>query len=518
MSSLSSVARSGIASTIFLARLRWRMIRVPGVKTAILAALFFFVSATAIIANFGFALASTAQDPTSPANSLARDLISQLSDGRIEGVASLTLVTVLSVAIFGPFTGTGTASLAPAEDLMGMRPARAHKYFDSLVINAASGLGVIQLLGLVGLNSFLTLDSHRVPGLLMAFASWALLISLMTSMAWTIEWVVRRFGRWQRYGVAAIVIGIAAAVYFSNPNQASTLFGVGEWYVALLRDGTSTVLAVAILSTLTIALSLIYLGLSIFLSTDKHLPSAPLASRTSRYREFSSYPVLIAMRVVVTALSRTPQTRRPMIAALAFGAPAVIAVNIDQLLAGSISFAIPLAIALSWPANIYAVVGTGMPWLASQPKVMAVLPKAVMLAQFILTMGIISILGLLALLSGRASTMQVQEILTQSAFITICVTGVSGLIAILNPIRAQLSNRGDALVPPVTGLIYMVALLIFTALPGATFSGTLKQFPWLEVASISLAGILGIGFGLLALSRWKVYEVRSRVIATVGAE
>jgi len=518
VNSLTSVARSGISSTIFLARLRWRMIRVPGVKTTILAALFFFVSATAIIANFGFALASVAQDPSSPANTLARDLISQLSDGRIEGVASLTLVTVLSVALFGPFTGTGTASLAPAEDLMGMRPARAHKYFDSLVINAVSGLGIIQLLGLVGLNSFLTLDSHRLPGLLMAFASWALLISLMTAMAWVIEWVVRRFGRWQRYVIAAIVLGAAAAVYFSNPNQASTLFGVGEWYVSLLRDGTNTVFAASIIGTLTVAVSLVYLGLSIFLSTDKHLPSAPLASRTSRYRKFSSSPLLIAMRIVVTTLFRTPQTRRPMVAALIFGAPAVMVVNIDQLLAGSISFAIPLAIALSWPANVYAVVGTGMPWLASQPRVMAVLPKAVMLAQFMLTMGIISILSLLAAISGRASAMQVQEILTQSAFITICVTGVSGLIAIMNPIRAQMSNRGDTLVPPVTALVYMVALLIFTALPGATFSGTLKQFPWLEVASISLAGIVGIGFGLLALNRWKVYEVRSRVVATVGAE
>jgi hypothetical protein len=494
------------------------MIRVPGVKTTILAALFFFVSATAIIANFGFALASVAQDPTAPANAIARDLISQLSDGRIEGIASLTLVTVLSVAIFGPFTGTGTASLAPAEDLMGLRPARAHKYFDSLVINGVSGLGIIQLLGLVGLNSFLTLDGPRGSGLLLAFTSWALLISLMTAMAWVIEWVVRRFGRWQRYVIAAAVIGIASAVYLSNPNQASTLFGLGEWYVSLLRDGNATTFVVAIASALAITVSLTSLGLKIFLSTDKHLPSAPLASRTSRYREFSSYPLLIAVRVVVTTLFRTPQTRRPMVAALVFGAPAVMAINIDQLLAGSISFAIPLAIALSWPANVYAVVGTGMPWLASQPRVMAVLPKAVMLTQFILTMGIISILGFLATVSGRASIFQVQEILTQSAFITICVTGVSGLLAILNPIRAQMSNRGDTLVPPVTALVYMVAFLVFTAFPGSTFSGTLKQWPWVEVASISLAGIVGIGFGLFALSRWKSDEVRSRVVATVGAE
>lgn len=518
MRELTAVAKSGIASTLFLARLRWRMIRVPGVRTTILAALFFFVSATAIIANFGFALAAVAQDPTSPANALARDLLSQLSNGSIEGVASLTLVTVLSVAIFGPFTGTGTASLAPAEDLMGMRPARSHKYFDSLAINAVSGLGILQLLGLVGLNSFLTLDQHRLPGLLMAFTSWAFLIALMTLMAWIIEWVVRRFGRWQRYLIATGLGGSAAAAYFSSPDQASTLFGAGHWYVSLLRDGTSGSLAVAMMFALLATCLLVYLGLATFLATDKHLPTVALTSRPSRYRNFSGNPLLVAMRIVLSTLLRTPQTRRPMIAAIVFGAPAVVAVNVNQLLAGSLSFAIPLAIALSWPANVYAIVGTGMPWLASQPKVMASLPKAIMMAQFFLTMAVVSILSALAFVFGRASAVHVQEIMIQSAFVTICVTGVSALLAIANPIRAQMTSRGDALVPPVTALVYMVSFLLFTALPGAAFSGTLDQWPWFKIAAISFAGIAGIGCGLVALSRWRVDEVRSRVVATVGAE
>lgn len=517
MKSLTAVAKSGIASTALLARLRWRMIRVPGARTAIIAAIFLFVSATSIIANFGFALAAVAQDPSSPANPLARDLLQQLADGRIEGIASITLVTVLSIAVFGPFTGTGTVSLAPSEDLMGMRPARAHKYFDSLAINAASGLGILQLLGLVGLNSFLTLDSHRLPGILMAFVSWSVLIALMTAMAWTIEWVVRRFGRWQRYLIAALVSGSAAATYFGSPDQASNLFGAGHWYVSLLR-GEDYSLIPAVLAALALTVGLIYLGLAIFLATDKRLPTVVLTSRPARYRTFPTTPMLLALRVVVSTVMRTPQTRRPMIAALVFGAPAVLAVDIDQLLAGSISFAIPLAIALSWPANFFAIIGTGMPWLASQPKVMAFLPKALMLAQFLLTMAVISILTMLAFVSGRADAMHVQEILTQSAFITISVAGVSALLAIMNPIRAQMASRGDALVPPITALIYMVSLLLFTALPGAVFSGTLSEWPLASVAAISFVGIAGIGCGFIALSRWKVDGVRSRVVATVGAE
>lgn len=518
MKSLTAVARSGIASTALLARLRWRMIRVPGVRTSILAALFFFASATAIIANFGFALAAVAQDPASPANSWSRDLLLQLADGRIEGVASLMLVTLLSVAVFGPFTGTGTVSLAPSEDLMGMRPARAHKYFDSLAVNAASGLGILQLLGLVGLNSFLTLDGPRLPGILLAFASWGVLISLMTAMAWTIEWVVRRFGRWQRYVIVAILGGGAAVAYFGSPDQASTLFGAGHWYVSLLRGGDDFALVFTTIAALALTVGLVYLGLSIFLATDKRLPTVVLTSRPTRYRDFSANPLLLALRLVISTVLRTPQTRRPMIAAVVFGAPAVIAVNIDQLLAGSISFAIPLAIALSWPANVFAIIGTGMPWLASQPRVMALLPKAVMLAQFFLTMAVISILGLLALLFGRADLMHVQEILAQSAFITITVAGVSTLLAILNPIRAQMASRGDALVPPITALIYMVSLLLFTALPGAAFSGSLDEWPWASVAAISFVGIAGIGCGFVALARWRVDAVRARVVATVGAE
>lgn len=519
MSELVSVARSGIASTYLLARLRWRMIRVPGVRTAIIAASIFFVSAAAIIANFGFALAEVAKDPTSPGNVFARDLIGQLSDGRIEGIVSLTLVSLLSIVIFGPFTGTGTVSLAPAEDLLGMRPARTHRYFDSLVVNAASGLGILQLLGLIGLNSLLTLDSHRLPGMLLAFAIWMTLITLMTTIAWSIEWVVRRFGRWKRFLIAGGVLAIGAGLYFTNPDAATTLYGAGNQYVTLLRGGSAYAnLAVAITVAATTAGGLMFLGLRVFLAADKHLPPVSLSGRPSRYRAFSNAPFLLALRLVIATVWRTPQTRRPLIAAVIFGSPAVIVVNMDQTLAGSLAFAIPLAVALSWPANVFAIIGTGMPWLAAQPKVMAVLPKAVMVAQFVLTMAVVSVLAGLAFVFGRADVTLLQSVLMQAAFITIAASGVASALAVFNPIRAQMTARGDALAPPITALVYMLILLVFTAIPGGAFGGMLSSWPWAEAAAVGFSAVVGIGCGLVALSRWRTPEVRSRVVSIVGAE
>lgn len=519
MSELFTIAKSGAASTALLAQLRWRMIRVPGIRTAIISAAFFFVLATAIIANFGFALTSVAQDPTSPGNVFALDLLSQLADGRLEGVVSLTLISLLSIAVFGPFTGTGTVSLASAEDLYGIRPSKAHRYFDSLSVNAASGLGILQLLGLIGLHSFLTLDAHRLPGILLAFSVWAVLITLMSTIAWTIEWVVRRFGRWQRYLFGAALLGVGAIFYFFNPDSATTLYGAGNWYVNLLRGPESpALLPWAIATTIVAATALILFGLRVFLAADKHLPPALLTSKPGRYRHFSGIPLLMALRLTVVTVMRTPQTRRPMIAAVIFGAPAVMVIDMDQLLAGSLSFAIPLAVALSWPANVFALVGTGMPWLASQPKIMAVFPKAAMAAQFLLTMAVISVLSGMALLAGRATVEDVQEILLQASFITIAAAGVAALLSVMNPIRAQMTSRGDALVPPVTALIYMVVLLIFTAIPGFAFGGILAAGQWGEVVAVLFSGLIGIGCGLLAISRWRNPQVRARAVSTVGAE
>lgn len=519
MTSLLTVARSGIASTFLLARLRWRMIRVTGVRTAIVGAAFFFACATAIIANFGFAIAAVAQDPTSPVNTFARDLVAQLSDGRIEGIVSLTLVVLMSVALFGPFTGTGTVSLAAAEDLFGMRPARAHRYFDSLAVNAVSGLGILQLLGLVGLNSLLALDGPRLPGMLFAFALWGCLIALMTLIAWTIEWTVRRFGRWQRYTVAAIFASLGGVIYVTNPDAATSLYGVGQAYVALLRGAEFSLLLTAVIPcAFLIGAALVLSGLRMFLNADKYLPPTNHTGKTGRYRAFPAAPVLVAFRVVMGTVLRTPQTRRPMIAAIVFGTPAVIAVPMDPLLASSLSFAIPLTIALSWPANFFGILGTGMPWLMSQPRITLAWVKALLLAQVVLTLAVVAVLSGVAVLFGRASVPQVQGVLLQAAFITFAVSGVTALLAVSKPLRAQLAGRGDALVPPVTALIYMVLLLAFTALPGAAFGGMLTDSPAVEALALLAPGAIGLLCGAIALLRWRSPEVRSHVTSIVGAE
>jgi small basic protein len=195
--------------------------------------------------------------------------------------------------------------------------------------------------------------------------------------------------------------------------------------------------------------------------------------------------------------------------------PTLALVHLDSVVQNTIGISIPLAIALAWGVNIFGVLGTGMPWLSSQPKIMKYLPRIAALLQFLLTFILLTALWAVSLISKNTTVSNAPIVLLMGAASAALVTAVSLDLSIRRPIRTRLSGRGDALVPPITALAYMIRLVALALIPTVvTAAGLNKTKETIAFIAMFLFSII-----ILAIQeyRWNNPEVRANVVIKVSA-
>ena len=111
----------------------------------------------------------------------AVNYVVSLERGQIGSFGALALGSVVATAIFSSLTGVGGASLFPAQEVVGIRPHQLHRYFDSLVVQAVSAVGLFQLSALTAVASLITLDGQRGPGFLIVWGMWPMVAALGVS-------------------------------------------------------------------------------------------------------------------------------------------------------------------------------------------------------------------------------------------------------------------------------------------------------------------------------------------------
>lgn len=514
--SLTRDIHAGVLDTARILRTRWASVRSTKKQAAVIAAFLGVCFGLISAANMGLAVKTMAMlGRDTAAGIYATSWIVSLQRNEIGDIGAITLGGALIAALFAPFTGSATLSLVPTEDLAIVRPARLHRYFDALLINAFSGIGLLQLMTLTGITSVLTLDRPRAPALCVTWLIWLSVILLATTIGWALEWATRRFGRGTRTVVGAVALVALAAVVLPDTDRARRLFGFGETYARWMRDAADGAAVLPAIAAAILALGLLLAGCwatqaALTLPAARHV-----SSPTRRLARWTRWPLDDTPRTLLRVLWRTPECRRPLIAMIALGIPAVALTDVTGTTQAVLMLAVPLALSLTWTANVFGAIGPGMPWLYGQPRLMGQIPRATFAIHVTVVTALVTALCLVAFARGHSTSTDTVALMAGGLTGALLSGAISVHLAVRKPIRARLAGRGDSLIPPLTALGYLILLGVSACIPAAVVT---------FLPGIALAAALGAtAVVALAIQAWTEHAwgkpaQRAQVTAVVAAE
>jgi len=159
----------------------------------------------------------------------------------------------------------------------------------------------------------------------------------------------------------------------------------------------------------------------------------------------------------------------------------------------TLALTIPLAVSLAWAVNVFGVIGQGMPWLVSQPRLAAHMPRLTALIHVSIIVLLGGLLVGVAFARGNISPDGVLATMLGISTGAVLSAAVSLRLAIRRPVRSNLTGRGDSLVPPITALGYLMLLLVTASLPAVIVVLGLE------------APIRPVGFVIACLIAWIVH-------------
>ena len=511
--------RMGWSATKLIMSLRWRLIRSRKTRAIIYASgLFVFIGILSSI-NIGYALSLSIKQENVSQNLTVQTTLSYILHAAENNFGAVFLISIFAMAFFAPFAGSSTISLFPSEDLQSIRPNETHRFFDSIIVNCVSGIGLLQLITLTGITSILTMDISRFIPMMIAWALWFFLVTLMTTVGWTLEYTVRRFGKVRRRVTGFLLTLALGGGFFLSAYLGKSPFAVGNSYIKEIRDsGTNGVTLKAMVLFTSFILGIIFFFIVGSGITKRAMLLAPPPTSMGlghRAPKLKTDVKSLGLSLLFKSIWRTGECRKPIIAILCFGAPAMFFSSTTNNLGTILTIAIPLTVALAWGVNSFGILGTGMNWMASQPKLIKRLPFYSVVIQVILVFIMVSILWSLAFFSGHANLTTAPGLFAAIFLSSVGTSVYSSYLSIKHPVRTQITSRGNALVPPLTALAYLIQLIIISGIPSAIM--TLKissnwQFTSMDCLFISYM------ISLIALEIvWKEAKTRARVIQIVSA-
>lgn len=512
--------RSGWTATKIMIALRWRMIRDKNIRRTIIFSSIFVALGLGSSINIGYAVELTmkAQDGNalvSYQNAIAAFL------RNIEGNAgSIFLLAIFGLAVFTPLAGTSTLSLIPTDDMQGIRPNVAHKYFDSLVINLVSGVSVLQLLTLTCFASLISINSLRVLPMIFIWSLWFLFIQITTAVGWVVEWGARRFKKNKKFilslTLAAIILGgMVAYIYYGfSP------YGFGNFILSRLLETNSGLGIEAIVDIFSLwGIILIFFYIGTYLA-KKALSYAQPANTKSFYHKAKKPTVSvtrITFRLVTNCLWRTVEIRKPILALMLFGIPAVSLSPLHGYRIFGLIIAIPMTIALSGGVNIFGILGLGFNWLGAQPKLVKKIPLVAFFIQVAVDYMLIFILWFIAFLAGKSSLADGFDVFRSASFVILGTSVLSTYLSITFPKRIQVSGRGNSIIPPLTALGYLILLVVVSGLPLFVLQVHYQSVLY-RYGTLTIVILLELLVLFLENRKWGDSKIRSRIIHTVSAQ
>lgn len=490
-----------------LLALRWRMLRSPGGRVALVLSL-------ALVAWLVRLIVLSARVAEPAALSTAVDI----APGAFLGFAVLALVA--------PLTAGGGHQVVPPDELVAYPVRPSTHFLGGLLLAPVNLVWVIQLLFLIGLTAYITEGGNRALGMTTTVAFVCCVTVVGQALAWLI--VGARQSRTGRRIVAGMAAGVVVSAVVLVREGA-----VGE----LVREGPTYYVATAVLA-----------GSGEFLSYWWKPTAAVVALTLVGYAAGTSAcawalrrPGDLGPATHTTAVRRRREPATPLSALLAtdrssiWRAPALrrgglVLVLLPGVIAATLAIpwesliVLPGLVAagagLLFGINAFALDASGSVWLASLPVShrLLLLSKGLVLTETVLVAVVVA--GLAGTVrSGEPPTAtQAMAVVGSALACAAIVIAVCLRLSLRRPHRADLRGPRDAVAPPGALAAASLRLAVPCALTGMVIAASAATevvwFPLLLAAPVMLTAVLSV---MRTVRRWDDPLVRARVVQTVAS-
>jgi hypothetical protein len=184
---------------------------------------------------------------------------------------------------------------------------------------------------------------------------------------------------------------------------------------------------------------------------------------------------------------------------------------------GSVTMVVPLAIALGWGVNVFGVLGGAVTLLLAQPRAWKLLLRHIILVQLVASIGLGLILMVLAVATSSMSWSVLPPYIAGLVVSSVIATGLSVRYSVEKPHRTRLTGRGDPLVPPITGMGYVMRIMLTGATSGLFVAVAASLVPWVAVVIGAIVALATWRSWHRVSTRWSDPAHRSQLAALVGA-
>lgn len=457
---------AGIQDTYLLLKMRWAGIDKWYSRAFLVAGIALLLGLVVLVSYAGYFIRSLAQDGggNKEAQEYALTYLAIFQNGELGTIGATALGLSVVSAIIAPLGGAVRTFIISPREVESFPLSRWHRFSDSIVAQAFSVISLLQLVALTAITSLIVLQGGREIALLFTWLIWLALVSLSIFATWTAEYLYRSFGPKVRVAIVGgfmVLIGIALLI---DPNHGKTLFGMGTAYsdaISAASQSTELAQVAFMLGIPLIIAAVLFFGgamlCSIALSRPEYLPVNINEEQTlKKVRSHKSFktPELELLKTLVLAIVRSPEGRKPIIAVLLIGIAGASLMGGEQAVSVGFILMVPLVAALAWGANAFGVIGNGLPWLSSQPRLFSRLPWLLFGLQVVVTLLLFTAIWTPALLLGKIDISALVSIITGATATTFIVSRSSIQKSIHSPHPMYFGMRNEALLPPLTTIGY----------------------------------------------------------------
>lgn len=490
-----------------LLALRWRMLRAPGARLAM-------VVGALVLAELLRLLLSTGR--TVQPEVLTSSL--EVAPGAFLGFGVLALVA--------PLTAGGGQHVVPPDQLVAY-PVRASTHFlGGLLLAPVNLVWVLQLFVLATLTSWLSLDGDAwLPALTTA----AYVISVTTAgqaLAWLVVGARQSTaGRRTATALAALAAVVVAALVRAGRGEDLLLHGPTTAVVDALHAGARRdvggwlplTAALVVVAVISLGLGAVACGWALRRPSDLVATSAGSTVRRRPLRRSALAELVAVDRASVwraTALRRGALVLAllPGVLAAAAHVPWESLIVLPGLVAAGAG--------LLFGINLFALDSSGAVWLASLPVSprMQLLSKTLVLTETVLAAVVIAAVAAAVRSPGHPTGPQLAGVASSSLACTAIVVASCLSSSVRRPHRGDLAGPRDAIAPPGA----LAAASARLALPCAVVALVVATASHLRAtwAPVAIAGpvvLLSIAWTARSVRRWDDAGARARVVQVVAA-
>jgi hypothetical protein len=426
--------------------------------------------------------------------------------GNMDSFVSISIALLLGSIVLVPFSGYVIHGVVSHSEMVIVKNGDNYKIGDSIMFQVISSFTLVQLLGLTVVSQLLTFDSE-LGGYATVFvwSIWVLVTLLTSFLSWVVEYVARRYGRQMRIlFLGLFVIGIAALFTF-DPNHGTTLFGSSRVvydFLQALATGNLTLLAASLTVVAGLCVLFIYL-LTAVASEALKLPEPIAVSKTNekQIKSLSTKP-LTPLRLLAQLLFRYAAITKPVMTSLTFSLILVVLLGgIGGL--SSVMIVLPLAVSISFGANIFGLVSGSMNWLLTIEgwrKKMFTAGSA-LIALWIV--GIYALVVGVGFVTNSITVADIQKMLPSFIVTTATTTTLSIWLSVKYPLPFSGKARENLVSSPIRLMVYVGLLLGVT---GTAANATYYSEGWYSWTLCGLITMISICCYYIVQRKWNNTE------------